>query len=177
MLESSAAADAMKHCAIPLARAVGGKKIVGDHAVLIFDRRMHRVLDVDSRTEYAAITKIAVVAFTVGIQRLQMRTCRDIQLDPTARECSAIRTALAMLVEPEGLCGFRPVEYALATGGDAARHAAEPPVQQIEAMGGLVHEKAARICLIAVPAAKVIGAVIGIEPPFEIHGRDTADDP
>jgi len=113
--------------------------------------------------------------FIVRIERAQMAVRRYIQLDPASLESRTSGTPLAAIAEAERLCGLRPVEHASAARGDPLRHAAEPPVEQIEVMRGLVHEKAAGIRLVPMPAAEIVGTVIGIELPFEIHRGNVTD--
>ena len=42
-------------------------------------------------------------------------------------------------------------------------------------MARLVHEKTARVLLVPVPAAEVVGAVVGVEHPLEVDGGDLPD--
>src|SRR5271166_228694 len=175
-LQRSPAPRAMKHHAISLVRAIGGEQVVGDHPVLILDRRMQRVLDVDRRTEHTAVAEISVMAFVVCVKRAQMIARRDIQLDAAWREGRTGGTPLATITETEGFRSLRPVEDAAPARGDQARHAAQPPVEQIEVMRRLVHEQATGICLVAMPAAEIVGAVMRVELPLEIDRGDMPDD-
>src|SRR6516165_11518641 len=113
--------------------------------------------------------------FIVRIERAQVAVRRYIQLDPASLESRTGGTSLAAIAETERLCGLRPVEHAPAARGDPLRHASEPPVEQVEVMRGLVHEKAAGIRPVPVPAAEIVGTVIGVELPFEIHRGDVTD--
>ena len=67
------------------------------------------------------------------------------------------------------------VELEAAAGVDAGRHVADPPVDQVEVVARLVHQQAAGVLLLAVPAAEVVGAVHGVERPLEVHRGDLAD--
>ena len=58
---------------------------------------------------------------------------------------------------------------------DLLRVGGEVPVQKIEVMRRLVDEEAAGMREDGVPAAKIIGAVLGIEIPVEIDRGDLAD--
>ena len=51
----------------------------------------------------------------------------------------------------------------------------EPEVDQIEVVGGLVHQQAAGVALVAVPAAEVVGAVAQVEQPLEVHREHLAN--
>src|SRR5262249_42324873 len=135
----------------------------------------HGILDVDRRAEHAAIAEIPVMALVLGIEPPQVIACRDVHSDPAPGEGGTRGTALAAIAEPERLCSFRPIEYAPALRGHPARHAAQPPVQQIEMVGGLVHEQSAGVRLVAMPAAEIVRTVMGIELPLEIDGGDLAD--
>ncbi len=76
----------------------------------------------------------------------------------------------------------RAAERALATvilqvgeGGDGVGIAVEIPIQQIEMMGRLVDEQTAGIFRIGMPAAEVVGAVLGVQIPVEVDRGDPAD--
>jgi hypothetical protein len=51
----------------------------------------------------------------------------------------------------------------------------EPPVHQVEVVRGLVHQQAAAVVLLAVPAAEVVGAVPYVEQPLEVDRQHLAD--
>jgi hypothetical protein len=51
----------------------------------------------------------------------------------------------------------------------------EPPVDEVEVMGGLVDPERAAPLAQPVPAAEVVGAVLGVEIPGEVHGGDPPD--
>ena len=58
---------------------------------------------------------------------------------------------------------------------DPHRVGVDPPVQQVEVMRRLVHEEAAGIAAVGMPAAEVVGAVAGIEIPVEVGRAHLAD--
>ena len=51
----------------------------------------------------------------------------------------------------------------------------QPPVDQVEVVSGLVHEQAARLLLLPVPAAKVVRAVTRVEQVVHVHLDHLAD--
>src|SRR5699024_11993679 len=58
----------------------------------------------------------------------------------------------------------------------AGGHVVQPPVHEVEVVGGLVHEQAAGAGLVAVPAAEVVGAVLGVQHPFEGRRDDRSEE-
>src|SRR5690349_18388785 len=62
-----------------------------------------------------------------------------------------------------------------ALGKDALGLGTEVPAQEIEMVGRLVHEEAAAVFGVGMPAAEVIGTVLDIEVPVEIDRDDLAD--
>ena len=80
-----------------------------------------------------------------------------------------------MVLEPELHRHLGRVEHALAVGGDRHRRRIHPPVHQVEMVRGFVHQEAAGLVLVAVPAAEIVGAVNAVEIPAEIHRLDLAD--
>jgi hypothetical protein len=58
---------------------------------------------------------------------------------------------------------------------DRLRPRADPPVDQVEVVGGLVHEQPAGHRLLAVPPAEVVGPVAGVERPGEVDQVRGAD--
>ena len=63
--------------AVTFARVVSGQLVIGADAILIFDQRMHRVLDVNLQAEHAFVPEIAIMCLIVGIERAQMIACRQ----------------------------------------------------------------------------------------------------
>ena len=55
---------------------------------------------------------------------------------------------------------------------DLVRIGVEIPVEQVEMMRRLVHEQAAGILDVGVPAAEVVGAVLDVEIPVEVDRGD-----
>ena len=52
---------------------------------------------------------------------------------------------------------------------------AEPEVDQVEVVRGLVHQQPAAVALVAVPAPEVVGPVAGVQHPLEVHASHLAD--
>ena len=69
----------------------------------------------------------------------------------------------------------RRIELALAGRVDGDRNGREPPVDEVEMVRALVHEQRPGLRGMGVPAAEVVGAVVGIEEVFEVDRADLAD--
>ena len=81
-------------------------------------------------------------------------------------------------VELRDAAGFgvlAAVEPQVALGVDGDGAGLQPEVDEVEVVGRFVHEEAAAVALVAVPAAEVVGAVGGVEQPLEVDGGDGAD--
>ena len=64
---------------------------------------------------------------------------------------------------------FVPYTFELSVGDDFYGISVEPPVDKVEMVGRLVDVKAAAPRLEPVPAAEVVGAMLDVEVPGEIH--------
>ena len=67
------------------------------------------------------------------------------------------------------------VIFEVAVSEDLLRLRLDPPVEQVEVVGGFVDEEGAAEAPLAVPAAEIGGAVVDVEVPVEIHRGDLAD--
>src|SRR5260221_1140913 len=144
---------------------------IGDlDAVLVADRRTHRVEDVDILAEDAGIAHITVLARGILVEHLEQRVLADVEI---------MRALAGMRAGAAALAAERPVLAVVAQaaeGGDRSRIGFEIPVEQVEMMRRLVDEEAGGIFHLGMPAAEIIGAVAGIEIPVEIDRGDLADD-
>ena len=153
----------------------GIQRITQRRPRVVGHQRVHRVLDVAVVAKHAAVAEIPVVAFLIEIKRLQRRTRRQIERETALR---LLRTGAAALVrarQPHPPCRRCRIEFALARRHHRHRHRAEPPVHQIEMMGGFVHKQAARVFLLAVPAPEIVRAMVRVEQPVKIHRQHLAN--
>ena len=152
---------------IALDRHEGVEGIGHDHLVLEAQHRRHGIGDVDVLAIDAAIAHIAVLARRILIEHGQPGILAHVEIEVAILGMDAGLAALA---------AKRPVAAVIALrseGRDLAWHRVQIPVEQIEMMGGLVHEQAARMGFLGVPAAEIVGAMLGVEIPMEIdrgHG-------
>ena len=77
---------------------------------------------------------------------------------------------------------YAPILRVLATvkaevthGKNALGFCTEPEIYKVKVVGGFVHQETAAVALVAVPAPVVIRAVVGIQQPLKMHGKDLAD--
>jgi len=65
-------------------------------------------------------------------------------------------------------CMILSVVFERAKGGYFNRIGIDPPVQQIEVMGRLMNKQGAAFIAFTMPAAEIIGSVIGVQLPVKI---------
>lgn len=74
------------------------------------------------------------------------------------------------------LLGIRsPIERKRAGREDPRGRSVEPPVDQVEVVGGLVHKESAGVRLLPMPAPEVVGAMPGVQHPVEVDTRHAPD--
>ncbi len=67
------------------------------------------------------------------------------------------------------------VEAQPALGVDALGIAPQPEVHQVKMVSRFMHQQAAAVALLPVPAAEVVRAVFGVEQPLKMDGVDLAN--
>ena len=67
------------------------------------------------------------------------------------------------------------VEAQAALGVNPQRITIEPEVHQIKMVSRFMHQQAAAVALLPVPAAEVVRAMFGIEQPLKMHRVNLAD--
>ena len=170
-----AALGAVEGNVVALPGVIGRQRVVQVRAVVVADHHVHGVFDVDARAPHALVAVVAVVALVVEVEGFQARVRGQVEVEIALLLFRAGQAALVRLGEPHAARGFRGVELARTEGVHGLRLGAQPPVDQVEVVGRLVHHQAARIGLVGVPAAEVIGAVDGVEQPGEVDRDDVAD--
>jgi len=161
------------HIALPGVEGVD--RVAEGRAAVVGHEHVHRVLDVDLGTEDALIAVVPVVLLVVEIETLEVGVVREAQEEAAALLLRAGVAALVVAGEAHASGHLRRVELALARGVDGDRNGREPPVDEIEVVGGLVDHQAAREALLAVPAPEVVRSVQRVEHPVEVHREHVAD--
>ena len=108
----------------------------------------------------------------IEVQGLEVRVGPQVEFEGAGVVVASARSACA---EPARVGVLRTVEAQPARRVDAGGDGPEPPVDEIEVVAGLVHEQAAGVLLLAVPAAEVVCAVLGVEHPGEVDRGDLPD--
>jgi len=111
--------------------------MVGHHDV-------HGVFDVDIGPEDASVSVVPVELLLVEIERSQVFRPAEIQLESARGFLGAGATPLVVALEPESLGHRGRVEVPLAHRRDGNGHRRQPPVDQVEVVGGLVDHQSAR---------------------------------
>ncbi len=174
VLQTSLGAVESHHVALPGHEGIERVTQVG--AVLVAHARHHRILDVHVFAENAAVTIIAVEMLVLQIHRAQPLDGLHIQDHSAFARFRTTMTALAPVLQAEAIGYGGSIELAFAHGKNRFRQCAQPPIDQIEMVGGLVHRQATGVFLPAMPAAKVIDAVVGIQHPMKVYREHVADD-
>src|SRR6185437_16521320 len=99
-------------------------------------------------------------------------------------DCPRVVTCRLAAVTTGVELGFAPflgvgpaVKGESAESEDRLRRRIQPPVHQVEMMGGFVDHETAGVTLVAMPAPEVVGAVPGIQKPFEVDREHLTDRP
>jgi len=176
-VEFETALGAVEDDAVTFPRAVRAEAVGHHHIVLVADHDAHVVLDADAVAEDALVAVVAVFGLGVVIEPHQVLVIGlHMQRERVLRSDF---TAAGPVVElgDSALFGVGlAVELEVAHGEDGHRLGIDPPVHQVEVVGGFVDHQAAGVVLVAVPAAEVVRAVAGVEQPFEMDAGDLADD-
>src|SRR6185503_5921212 len=158
-------------------RRIGAERVVEEHAVGVGRLHLHSVFDRDVVSPHAAVPVVAIDGLGLEVHLAQVLVRLEIEMVVAAVEHRTAMAAWPVVLQPEVGSGLWGVKDTLAIGGDGLRSGGDPPVHEVEMMGGLVHQQAARAILVTVPAAEVVGAVHAIEIPGEIDRLDLADRP
>ena len=158
---------------VALPRSEGAQRVRHGGAAGVVDDQVEAVLDGDAVVEHVEIALVAVGGLGVEVEALQQRVGGQVQSERIGRVVvAAERGALA---QSAGVGVGLAVELQAAAGVHPGRHVGQPPVDQVEVVGALVHEQTAGDVLTTVPAAEVVGAVGGVEQPLEVHRGDVTD--
>src|SRR5699024_11410142 len=117
------------------------------------------VLGGDAVREDGLVAPVSVVLLGLEVEGLEPFVGTQVQLERVVG--AVVRAALGQQLLPAGGGVVLAVEAQTAPGVDPRGGVREPPVDQVEVVGGLVHEQAAAVGLVAVPAADVVRAVLG----------------
>ncbi|MPM13735.1 hypothetical protein SDC9_60094 [bioreactor metagenome] len=159
----------------PFPRKVGVQR-VGEHGpALVLDQDGHGVLDADIVGKDGAVADVAALSLGIEVESLEGGIVLHIDGKRVALGGLA---AMAACIEPLNatlLGGSLTVEVQGAEGEDGLGLGAQPEVDQVEVVGGLVDQKPSAVDLVSVPAAVVVGPMLGVEQPFEVNGVHLSD--
>ena len=172
-LELDASFGAVDRDPVALPRRVGVQRIAEGGPVGVVDDEGEVVLDRDALAEDVAIAEVAVVLLGVEVERFEALVRAQIQLE---RVCAVVRAAGGTVADAAGRRVLGAVEAQPSRREDPARRGADPPVHEVEVVARLVDQQAAGVALLAVPAAEVVGAVLGVEHPGEVDRGDLPDE-
>ena len=168
-LELGATLGAVHRDAVPLPRRVRVQRVAHRRAGVVVDERGEVVLDRDAGVEHVAVAQVAVVVLVVEVELLEVRVGGEVERERVAGDPGAARGPLAEAAR-RGVLGA--VEPQAAAREHAHGRRGDPPVHEVEVVRRLVDEQPARVRLLPVPAAEVVGAVHRVERPLEVHDRD-----
>ena len=123
----------------------------------------------DVLLEDAPVAEIAVRLLAVHVELDEVLLLRDV---PVVGALRLVGAGPAVHGAERALAAIVPQA---ARGRDFHGVGVEPPVDEVEVVGGLVHPQRAALLAQAVPAAEVIGPVGCVEVPREVDGGDGAD--
>ena len=134
-------------------------------------------LDRHARGEHVAVAQVSVVRLDVQVELAQPGIVHHGQSERVVRGSRGGVGPFVAAVVAVRRARLGAVEEQPGLREHGHRCRAEPPVDQIEVVARLVHQQAARVGLVAVPAAEVVGAVAYVQQPLEVHRADLADLP
>ena len=172
-LELGPARGAVDRHPVALPGAVGVQGVGEHRAARVVHQRREVVLGGDPGREHGLVATVAVVLLGLEVERLEPLVGAQVQLEGIVG--AVVRAPLRKRCQAALGGGVGPVEAQPAARVDLHRRIREPPVDQVEVVGGLVHEQAAAVGLVAVPAAEVVRAVLGVQHPLEHHRDHLAD--
>ena len=135
----------------------------------------HVVFDGDAGAEDVEVAPVAVLVLSVQVELGEVRTVAQVEGERVVFGRGAVVGALVVGGYPVAAAVLRPVEEQVAPGEDFGGTGADPPVDEVEVVAGLVHQQAAGVVLVPVPAAEVVGPVAQVEQPFEVDRADLSD--
>ena len=156
---------------------MGTKGVVHDHIVLITDHYTHIVFNINPVRENALIPDISIVFFIFKVQLVKIRAfgygkCKGIFLCCRIIFCPGVKFFDAPLFSI-----FPAVKFQIPHRIDCFRPGLDPPVDQVEVMGGFVDHQAAGIPFVPVPASEIIRPVIGVQKPFKVDAGQSPANP
>ena len=115
------------------------------------------------------------MVFVIEIEGLEARDSGEVEVEAATGFFDAGEAAFAGGDKAETSGHRGRVEFAFTGGVDADGEGAEPPIDDVEVVRGLVKHEAAGIGFVGVPATAVVGAVAGFDHPLKINREDIAD--
>ena len=174
-IEFEAAARAADGDAIALPGGVGDEAVGQLGAAAVADGDAAGVLDGDRLAEDVAIALVAGLGLRVEVETGQRRVLIEKEGEGIVTGGGLAGVAGVTVAFPARGGVGRAVEFQVADGGDLLRPGVDPPVDEVEMVGGLVDEQAAGIVFFAMPATEIVSAMAGIQQPVQGYVQRTAD--
>ena len=111
----------------------------------------------------------------VQVQALESLAGLQVQEEVARVGPRARQAALGSAGQAHSVGVLGRVERPRAVAEDLFRDVVQPPVDQVEMVGGLVDQQRAAAVAVAVPSAEIVGPVLRIERPGVVHAEDLAD--
>lgn len=174
-IEFDATFGAVEGNAEALPGGVGGEAVGKLRAVFVAHDEVHGILNANAIAEDILIAKVAVFFFRIEVEAAEAGVFFQIQGEGVAFRGRGARAAEVGMVVAHALSVDFAIECEGAQAEDGSGFAVQPPIDEIEVVGGFMNHESARVAFVAVPAAKIVGAVPGIEEPLEMDGLHFAD--
>ncbi len=157
--------------------AEGIQGIVEQRAGAIAYDQTHRIVNVDAIAKDIPITQIPRLFFRFVVDFAKIGAFRQIEAKGIIGGLrlpgiSGVANA-AFISSRQGI--LLAVKGQVSISKNLLRDSIKPPVDQIKMVGAFVHEQSSALGHIAMPAAKIIGSVTGIEQVFDVDRFHVAD--
>ena len=161
--------------AVTFIGTMGTEGVVHDHIVFVANHDAHVIFDADTVGENTAVAEITVILFVFKVEFLEK--CPLIGDTQSKRIIQRNIPVFGTVVKFGNAAPFSivsAVELQITHGVDRLGFGVDPPVDQVEVVGGFVNHQSAGIPFVPVPAAEIIRTVVGVEKPFKVDAGDLA---
>ena len=115
---------------------------------------------------------IAVLVFRIRVYTLQRIVLLKMNREGVLLRLLAPSRADVVARPSVSFAVLFAVESELAHSRDGFGFGIDPPVDEVEVVSGFVYHESARVRLLAVPTAEVVGAVDGVQEPLKVYGEN-----
>ncbi len=172
-----AAAVAVEGHAHALARTETGQRVGEHRSRTVAHVERERIVDGDVGPEDVLVADVARVLLGLEVEATEGLGGGEIEPEGILLRGGAgvaVVGGQGRVAAPQGV--FPAVEGEVAVGEDLPGDRVDPPVDEVEVVGRLVHEQAAGVLHPRMPAAEVVGAVTRIEQVLQVDRLHVADD-